>query len=768
MAKISLTLENVESLNRAFSFYFEDGTTRDAEFSAGNLKWPDLESFLNDLSETGGLDTEANYKSAKAAIDKINIDFSEGAKKTEEDQNKANALTKVEREENERIRLENEAAHKKTIDDAKQFIDDRIKKQQELHDKLAAEQKKIYVKVEQPKPPRIDPEKQKYIDELKEQAKIGPQQLTQALTEQVNIQISANKGNLSDDEVDFFAKKAAMDTVNGLAHPEEQDATNVQIAILNKLAAEGRVIPKIIGSESIGSFREATDELSFFINGGGLSRGIIGKIDQDLAWAAFGDPGRANVSFYDHSVNGVTNVVSPDQLSSGYLDLLGSRSSSLGNYAGGEIKNFLLQQARGWLDNQVATMSPVIQATYNKAFVQGFFDAVGFGKSVPFGGTGLGGLVMKIPGASSFFEGLGNKLGIDFIGGAGKATANLATKALTTVGTQTVKTGIEVAAEVGAGAATGAATGAGTGAAAGAAAGAAGGPLAIITAVVGAVIGFVASAIPWEKLKKDGQEALAGAFSAAALGIGSIGTSLAGFASGVAGFFGALGSAFLGAVAMPILVTLLVFPVVVALILFIINSGAYIVPSGFSTNINITCNATQNGSQTSQTTSENPTASAAVCIVSYLNQFHLNPLLVALLNSPSWKSLAGVLSAPALDALAASAPVGGHLQCVGFVAATAGLAYGQAFTQIDACSYIGNPPSGYTYVSGTTGIRPGDFFLIKGSGTCGATSSGHIGVVISVDGALLSCADANNVGPGEAQVAHGCFALSQITGYLRK
>jgi hypothetical protein len=376
-------------------------------------------------------------------------------------------------------------------------------------------------------------------------------------------------------------------------------------------------------------------------------------------------------------------------------------------------------------------------------------------------------LVMKIPGASPFFEGLGKTVGIDFIGGAGKAAATVAGQAATTVGTEAVTTGIEVAAEVGAGAATGAAAGAGTGAAAGAAAGAVGGPLAIVTAVVGAVIGFVASAIPWDKLKKDSQEALAGGLSAAALGISSIGTSLGGFVSGVAGFFGALGSAFLGAIAMPILVTILVFPVVIALIIFIINSGAYVVPPGFATNISITCNTTQNGGQTSQT-SENPATSAAVCIVSYLNQFHLNPLLVGLLNSPSWNDLAKVLSQPALNALAISAPVDGHLQCVGFVAATAGLAYGQAFSQIDACSYINNPPPGYTYVSGTNGIKPGDFFLINGSGICSVTSSGHIGVVISVDGALISCADANNVAPGEVQVAHGCFALSQLTGYLRK
>lgn len=762
MPKSTLTQKDIDSLNRIFEFYFEGPTPRNTKVSAGNFKFDSLDKFIEYLKQLSGLVTERNYKSAKDAIDKINADFTQASK----EENKANALTEAERQENERIRAESEAAHKKSVADAKKSVDDAIKKQQELHDKLVAQQKKIYAKVEQPKPPKIDPEKQKYIDGLKEQAKIDPQQLTRDWTEKIKAQISPNPGDLKPEEVDFISEKTAVDFVNGLSHPEAQ----AEAAILNKLVTDKKVVPKIIGNDLIDTFRDAASQLSFYVNGNESSRSLIGKLDSDFAWAAFGNPSSAKVSLYDHSTRGVTNIISPDQLSGGYLNLLNSQSTFFTNiqdFTAGEAKSFLMQQARSWLDNQVATMSPQIAGVYNNAFVQDLFRFVGLGQPAAFGETGIGGLIMKIPGASPFFEGLGKSLGIDFIGGAGKAAATVAGQAATTVGAKVITTGIEVAAEAGAGAATGAAAGTATGAAAGAAAGAAGGPLAIITAVVGAVIGFVASAIPWDKLKKDGQDALAGAFSAAALGISSIGTSLTGFATGVAGFFGALGGAFLSAVAMPILVTLLVFPVVVALILFIINSGAYVVPPGFSTNISIACNTTQNNTQPSQA-SGNPATSAAVCIVSYLNQFHLNPLLVGLLNSPSWQSLANVLSAPALGALAESAPVDGHLQCVGFVAATAGLAYGQAFAQNNACSYIGHPPNGYSYVQGTTGIKPGDFFLINGSGGCGGTSPGHIGVVISVDGALLSCADANNIAPGKAQVAHGCFALSQITGYLRK
>ena len=301
-----------------------------------------------------------------------------------------------------------------------------------------------------------------------------------------------------------------------------------------------------------------------------------------------------------------------------------------------------------------------------------------------------------------------------------------------------------------------------------------------IGAFVGWAVGKIAEKIPWKKIKEWSAAILGGvaglialpfiglggalgiglgtAGISAALGGGLGGLTLSGIGSGIADFFGALGGAFLGAVGTPILVTLLTFPVIVALILFIINSGAYVVPQ-IST-AGITCDATQ--------TAESPAANAAVCIVYYLNKFSLNPLFVDMLDTPSWMELAKVLPSPALEALEISAPVQGHLQCVGFASATAGYAYGQSFGQIDACSYINNPPLGYEYISGTSGIESGDFLLIDGSSGCDNPSPGHIAVVVSVDGAVVSCADANYPAAGEVRVAHGCFALSQITGYLRK
>ncbi len=56
------------------------------------------------------------------------------------------------------------------------------------------------------------------------------------------------------------------------------------------------------------------------------------------------------------------------------------------------------------------------------------------------------------------------------------------------------------------------------------------------------------------------------------------GATLAGIGGSIFGLFGAIGGATLGAIGGPILFILLGFPVIVAFILFIINSGAYVVP----------------------------------------------------------------------------------------------------------------------------------------------------------------------------------------------
>jgi hypothetical protein len=123
-----------------------------------------------------------------------------------------------------------------------------------------------------------------------------------------------------------------------------------------------------------------------------------------------------------------------------------------------------------------------------------------------------------------------------------------------------------------------------------------------LSLVAGYLIGKVIEKIPWDKIKKFfkdyggpiGVAFLGGgvmlrsipmiAISAPFLYTGWVGArNLTAFGRNIGNFFRLLGTALIIRIGTPVLVAILVFPVVVALILFIINSGAYVVPPSGST-----------------------------------------------------------------------------------------------------------------------------------------------------------------------------------------
>ncbi|HWA52297.1 MAG TPA: hypothetical protein VG895_04540 [Patescibacteria group bacterium] len=262
---------------------------------------------------------------------------------------------------------------------------------------------------------------------------------------------------------------------------------------------------------------------------------------------------------------------------------------------------------------------------------------------------------------------------------------------------------------------------------------------------------------------------LGGAVVGAGLAGGLTAGTIEGAVATVTGGIAALGTAFATAIIGPFIAALIGIPVIVALILFIINSGAYVVPQG--TGFSLGTGGGVNISEPCDTASipGNP-AAAAVCIVDALIQSNLNPLNSTMFTSTNWSGFVSSLPAPVVKPIHDVTANNFNLQCTALVAASAAYAYSQNFllNHPKACGYLYTPPSGYTAIHGTAGIAAGDFFIIDGTPNCSSGTAGHIGVVESVDGALISCADANYIGPGAVRVAHGCFALSQITGYLRK
>src|SRR3989344_1601487 len=193
--------------------------------------------------------------------------------------------------------------------------------------------------------------------------------------------------------------------------------------------------------------------------------------------------------------------------------------------------------------------------------------------------------------------------------GAGATTvagtgAAVAAGAVTTTATTAVAAGAATAT----GAAPGVAARATAGAAAGAAAGAPTGPGAIITAAIGAAIGItvgVAGSI-LTKIKDDilpilatlvggliglatGSVGLGIAGGLTTLGVGSAISALGGSTSGTAGFVQSVATkagaiitgattAAVGSAFPPVVASIIAIPIVVALMLFIINAGGYVVP----------------------------------------------------------------------------------------------------------------------------------------------------------------------------------------------
>ena len=148
----------------------------------------------------------------------------------------------------------------------------------------------------------------------------------------------------------------------------------------------------------------------------------------------------------------------------------------------------------------------------------------------------------------------------------------------------------------------------------------------------------------------------------------------------------------------------------------------------------------------------------------------------SVVKSQSWQCFAGGLAFKgALAQLEQSSHVKngasasqGNVQCVGLSAASAADGDGAFHRQTNACLYATDVPPGYKYISGCSGMQPGDHFIM-GAERCGATV-GHIGVIIQPDGgAGFTCVDANFLVPGQIRGPESChFANSQISGCLRK
>ena len=164
-----------------------------------------------------------------------------------------------------------------------------------------------------------------------------------------------------------------------------------------------------------------------------------------------------------------------------------------------------------------------------------------------------------------------------------------------------------------------------------------------------------------------------------------------------------------------------------------------------------------------------PCANQAVCLAKYLTECY-GPSVTASDFSGGGSNSLQCLLAKGVDAAtgnyiyhsATGIEDNDNLQCVGFAQAAQNMC-GRTLEPKNACSYVGGA-SGYTFVSGLSGIKPGNPVVI-GSSDCSDGSPGHIAIYLGDAGALITVADANQVCPGCVK-ADNKLPKDKITGYL--
>lgn len=586
MANISLTKENIKYLRDAFSHFFPEDTiySADKPYISGEFNWESRRSFIDFVYRLTGVQIKSdkdfqNIKKAQLAVEELT---ETGSGKPESNILAPDKLKQLEEEEKSRTEK-----LKQTRDQAEKSVKEAIEKQKEIYAKeiqkakaaeAALKDQKVYYKIGK------EPiEKTQEIKNLKQQTEADPKKFIDDATNQ--FKVNPNLKNLTADEALVVSQQAAGTTYDALTG----NSPVVQMAIINKIASDSELLNKLVpnldqqkilkdfASTLIEQKRAQFELTKQFVD--------LSKID------GHNSPDNVNVELSFVPKEGFEEFSINQQIVSPSIENLNQQNLLLGNLNGfgeGEIKSQILLSIGNRFESYVAKLpaNSLLAKTYNSEIVQLGLSSIGIVEAAPWiavEGSALGKIVIG--------SGFGQVAG--FI--QAKTGINLGIKLAAKVGTETaVKAGTTAVVKTGLKAAFSKIT---------AALGSAGGPIGTALAWLGGELFVkITEKIPWKKIKEWSAAIIGGVAGlialpflgpgaaigigagataiSAGLGAGLGGATLAGVGSGIAGFFGALGGAFLGAVGMPILITFLAFPVAVAIILFIINSGAYVVPPG--------------------------------------------------------------------------------------------------------------------------------------------------------------------------------------------
>ena len=465
------------------------------------------------------------------------------------------------------------------------------------------QKQKIYAKVEVLQPEKLNEAEQKAYDEYKNAVKADPDKVKAAenLAQEIKTRVAPSlaKQGATPEEVEILSKQTAATLVEKMSEEGLPSYTPVatQAAVLSAVANDTKVVAKIVGDKTTEQIVKiaANDVAGFKTHPDILIKNITTiAFGEKFANTVFGTPpNQIKVELSETPAVGFTQTVSFENLNQAHTKIQTNQSQALElvkQFGTDQAKGMLLKQTGVFLEKKIASLP--VQSLAGKILrtpeAQSlFFSTFGVGTAVKWEATNwVGGLALKFaPESAPLLSVFGKFTGINLV----KPAAAAATKAVTTAGV-----------EAGAKVAVGTATKTGLKGLI-ASLGLPGGPIGLALSwlaseVIVRVGGKILSGI--KKFVQENKEvlfalgALGMFFGGGFIGMLSAAPLLAGGAAilgagrfsgaalggGIARFFGTLGSAMAISIGMPILVTLLVFPVVVALILFIINSGAYLVP----------------------------------------------------------------------------------------------------------------------------------------------------------------------------------------------
>ncbi len=569
-------------------FFPEEGSPNNEPF----LKWKSRTDFVEEIKELTKIDIASGSRKLIKDSQQILETIAVSTEKA-----KANRPTLEQIEISEKEMAIKEGKRQEAIKESKAAVERAIQRRQELHDKLVAENKKISVKVERvvspPTPEEIKADET--VAELKAKYEIENHQreMVEDVAKVIEEKITpVFEAELSHEEIKARSRDAATKFVEAINNPKvvakyTEDAEHT--AIFKAAALDTKVIPEEsrIAAGNIAAIRSISVESTRAIIKASFGEGF-GKF--------FGfSTDVFNVSFYENPVSGNTHELDLVQLDSTYANILDQQSSFLndvGGMAQGEARSFLFDKIGSSIESRIMSLpeDSALRGLYQNGGIRNLLSiASGQPISITVDSSFLTGFAAKVPGGMGVINGIGNVLGFNVVSGG---AAGVAGGAAATVGAE----------------AAGAAVGITTVETVSVAAAPATGGLSLIVTAVAALVGPKVVGFVTDNIQKYGKffigavgalfglalmgGSILGAVLGFAIGYGgavlisgglpALSASAASLGSGIAGFFGALGGATIGAIGIPILATLIGFPVVVALILFIINSSAYVVPPEMS------------------------------------------------------------------------------------------------------------------------------------------------------------------------------------------